>query len=474
MKLPVHVRMQFPDKRMYDSMKTDPARIYRFIDVPYQGGAVAYWMSRDQRIEDNYALIRAQELAIEARSPLVIVFCLVPDFPGATTRHYDFMLRGLREAARKAATLNMPFFLLLGDPAVEIPRFVRRYDTGMLVTDFDPLRIKRRWKEQVKEGIAIPFEETDAHNIVPCRTASNKREYAAATIRKKIQRALPEFLTAIPPVKKHPVSFGSPLPEPDWEAAQRFISADTSVRPVEWLKPGSQAAFDTLACFMAERLQKYLLRNDPNADVLSNLSPYLHFGHISAHRVASEVMNSPDADSDNAASFLEELIIRRELSDNFCWYEPEYDSLAAAPDWAKRTLDEHRDDPRDYIYDRETFEQAKTHDHLWNAAQTEMTVTGKMHGYMRMYWAKKILEWSVSPEEALETALFLNDRYELDGRDPNGIVGCMWSIAGVHDRAWSERPVFGKIRYMSESGCRRKFDVERYIGEMEKLRNEHM
>jgi deoxyribodipyrimidine photo-lyase len=199
----------------------------------------------------------------------------------------------------------------------------------------------------------------------------------------------------------------------------------------------------------------------------SNLSPYLHFGQISAQRVALEVSSSSVEESPQQ-QFLEELIVRRELSDNFCYYNRNYDSIDGFPSWARTSLDKHAKDRRPYIYSLERFEHAETHDELWNAAQMEMIRTGKMHGYLRMYWAKKILEWTRNAADALKIAIFLNDRYELDGRDPNGYAGCAWSIGGVHDRAWFERPVFGKIRYMSYNGCKSKFDVESYIAEVKK------
>ena len=200
----------------------------------------------------------------------------------------------------------------------------------------------------------------------------------------------------------------------------------------------------------------------------SDLSPYLHFGQIAPQRVAWEIQQS-DAPREAKQAFLEELIVRRELSDNFCWYNPDYDKFSGFPEWARKTLDQHRLDQRDFLYSLEEFEPGRTHDALWNAAQLEMVSRGKMHGYMRMYWAKKILEWTNSPEEALEIAIYLNDRYELDGRDPNGYVGVAWSIGGVHDRAWAERPVFGKIRYMSLAGCKRKFKVDEYIAKVGEL-----
>ena len=240
---------------------------------------------------------------------------------------------------------------------------------------------------------------------------------------------------------------------------RKSIKADSSP-DLSWIEPGESGASKTLRNFLETKLSRYDTdRNDPNRDGQSNLSPYLHFGQIGASRVALEVMQSMQ----DAGAFLEELIVRRELSDNFCYYNQNYDNVQGFPDWARSTLEEHARDRREYLYKLEELERGKTHDDLWNAAQLEMVQRGKMHGYMRMYWAKKILEWTESPAEALRAVIYLNDRYELDGRDPNGYVGAAWSLGGVHDRAWKERAIYGKVRYMSYNGSKRKFDVQAYI-----------
>jgi len=239
---------------------------------------------------------------------------------------------------------------------------------------------------------------------------------------------------------------------------------DRSVLPVDWITPGSQAAEVALSTFLERRPTSYdTLRNDPNENAQSDLSPYLRYGNIAPQRVALTVRNSDMSDADKLA-FLEELIVRREVADNFCWYSPAYDRFDGAWNWARESLEAHWDDPREFVYSQEQFDRAETHDSLWNAAQIQMVKTGKMHGFLRMYWAKKILEWSENPEIAITIALYLNDRYELDGWDPNGFTGVMWSICGVHDRAWFERPIFGKIRYMNRNGCERKFDVKAFVG----------
>ncbi len=426
-------------------------------------GPVAYWMSRDQRVTDNWALLYAREIAVEQNVPLCVVFCLVPDYLNAAMRQYGFMLGGLKGVERRLSDLDIPFHLVAGSPEKAVPEFVKERGIGRMVTDFDPLRPKQAWKKAVSERVDIPVWEVDAHNIVPCWVASPKREYGAYTLRPKMKKLVSDFVDEFPECRKHPVPWAGRTVPVDWGAAAKTLQADWNVLEESWIKPGEKAAHHVLREFIDHRLNAYNgERNDPNKAGQSDLSPYLHFGQISAQRVASEVMKAGKA-GPSRDGFLEELIVRRELSDNFCYYNPDYDSFDGFPEWAKKTLDQHRKDLRPYLYGREEFEHAKTHDDLWNAAQLEMVKRGKMHGYMRMYWAKKILEWSESPEQAMEIAVYLNDRYELDGRDPNGYTGIAWSIGGVHDRAWGERDVFGKIRYMSYNGCKSKFSVDSYI-----------
>jgi len=439
-------------------------RIHAIKEARSEGtGPVVYWMSRDQRVHDNWALLYAQSLAIEYKLPLIVVFCLVPEFLHASVRHYAFMIKGLKEVEAELAEKNIGFFLLAGSPEKEVSGFINRHRANTLIADFDPLRIKYQWKNNVTERIAVPFYEVDAHNIVPCRSASLKQEYGAYTLRPKINLLLAEFLDDFPPLKKHPFLFSSHDNKSDWEKALVSLKIDHAIGEVNWLKPREQSARKALMDFLKKRLQHYdQQKNDPTLDGQSNLSPYIHFGQVSAQRVALELKRLAGK-TEEAKAFFEELIVRRELSDNFCFYNPHYDNTAGFPEWARSSLKEHRRDRREYIYTAGEFENAATHDDLWNAAQIEMVERGKMHGYMRMYWAKKILEWTETPEDAMEIAISLNDKYELDGRDPNGYAGIAWSIGGVHDRAWGERPVFGKIRYMSYNGCRSKFNVKAYI-----------
>ena len=437
-------------------------RVIKLNEAAPKAGPVVYWMSREMRAHDNWALLYAQELALERKAPLIVTFCLVPSFLQAGLRHYKFMLEGLRQAGEELHRHEIPLYLLSGEPGEKIPAFIESCGAGVLVADFDPLKIKREWKRKVRGRIKAAFYEVDAHNIVPCRVASDKQEYGAYTIRNKIKKALPEFLTEFPPLQKHGYAWPE-TPANDFEGGLKNIRAESRAPEPAWLKPGEREAKAPLRRFIENKLALYsLTRNDPTAHGQSGLSPYLHFGQLSAQRVALEV-GSRGADKASGEAFLEELIVRKELSDNFCFYNPDYDSFAGFPEWAKKTLDDHRKDPREYLYTRSEFETAATADELWNAAQTEMVKKGKMHGYMRMYWGKKILEWSESPEQALETAIYLNDRYELDGRDPSGYAGIAWSIGGVHDRPWQQRPVYGKIRYMNYNGCKRKFNVDKYI-----------
>jgi deoxyribodipyrimidine photo-lyase len=316
------------------------------------------------------------------------------------------------------------------------------------------------WKQKIARAISVPLVEVDAHNIVPCRHVSQKQEFGAYTLRPKIHRMLHTFLETpgeLPVFKGPEIKTDTISPLSFLPAILLKEVAETSVIP------GSAAAEALLEDFIEERLNPYASeRNDPNLNALSGLSPYLHFGHISSARVAVEVIKSR-TDEDSKKAFLEELIVRKELSDNYCLYNSNYDNMQGLPAWAKKELELHRKDEREYLYELPVFEQAATHDPLWNAAQKEMLITGKMHGYMRMYWAKKILEWTLSPEKVFETAVYLNDKYSLDGRDPNGYAGIAWAIGGLHDRAWASRPVYGKIRYMNDKGCARKFNVAEYI-----------
>ncbi|KAG9445395.1 hypothetical protein H6P81_016735 [Aristolochia fimbriata] len=463
-----------------DELRVPPARVR----VLKQGnvsakGPVIYWMFRDQRSKDNWALIHAVEQANRVDAPVAVAFNLFDQFLGAKARHLGFMLRGLRGLQEALEALRIPFFLLQGEAVDNIPNFLNGLNASMLVTDFTPLRDIRKRKDEIcgKLSDSIAVHEVDAHNIVPVWTASEKLEYSARTIRTKIHKLLPEYLVEYPewesPRKEWTMEAPSKI---DWDnLIADVIRKGSEVPELQWCEAGEVAAKEVLMGskdgFLTTRLRHYSTdRNNPlKPKALSGLSPYLHFGQISTQRCALEARNFRKTHPQSVDAFLEEMIVRRELADNFCFYQPQYDSLQGAWEWARKTLLDHAADKREHIYTMEELEKAKTADPLWNASQLEMVHHGKMHGFMRMYWAKKILEWTNGPEEALSIAIHLNDKYQIDGRDPNGYVGCLWSICGVHDQGWQERPVFGKIRYMNYAGCKRKFDVDGYIYYVKRL-----
>ena len=440
----------------------NPRRCRVLVPRPEHSGPILYWMHRDLRAHDNWGLIHAREQALARGAALGVVFFFFFRFLDATLRHFDFLLRGLDETASRLAEANIPCMTLTGEPGLEVARFARQIGAGLVVTDFDPLRIKRTWLAQFLEASPLPLHEVDSRNIVPCWIASDKREFMAKTIRPKIRRHLQEFLEPFPDFPPHPHAWPRHPDLPDFARLRSTLVADASVTPVTWISPGEQAGLDLLRTFLSTRLRRYGLRNDPNEEVCSNLSAHLHFGMLSAQRAALEVMDHPDR-GEQVDAFIEELIIRRELADNFCAHTPDYDRVTGFPAWAQESLRIHESDVRPVIYSPEALEHAHTHDPLWNAAQRQMVASGKMHGYLRMYWAKKILEWSENANQAMAMAIRLNDRYSLDGRDSNGYTGIAWSIGGVHDRGWVERPIFGKIRYMNFQGARRKFDVDAFV-----------
>ncbi len=425
-------------------------------------GPVVYWMSRDLRVADNWSLLWAQQEAMIYERSLLVAFCLTQDFPDTTPAQVDFMRKGLQPVVNELQKLDIGWIYLENQPDIILPKLLGEIDAYSLICDFNPLKKHDIWKQQLAEQLFIPIHEVDSHNIIPAWTVSTKKEYAAYTIRPKIKRLLDDFLTDIPALSPHPYPCSTALSSEYkmWEvpAVRDRITGFTQSIP-----SGPDKALAAAELFITTGLNTYgTRRNDPCQNGQSGLSPYLHFGQLSAQRLARMVLATKAADT-ITESFLEELIVRRELSDNFCLYEKNYDNIEGFSEWAKTTLNQHRDDTRDYCYSLEAFKEGHTHELLWNCCQRALVKNGKLHGFLRMYWAKKILEWTADPETALDYTILLNDRYSIDGHDPNGYAGVAWSIGGVHDRAWGERPVFGKIRYMNEAGCRRKFDVKTYI-----------
>ncbi len=419
-------------------------------------------MSRDQRISDNWALNHAVNLATEKETELCIAFCLAPEFLGGTLRQHGFMIKGLQELEAKARSYGIGFYLLEGYPEITLPSFLHSVGAGIVVTDFDPLHITRAWKRRLAGEVEIPIDEVDAHNIVPCWVTSKRRISNYATFRARITPLLDEFLLEYPLMKRMHRPWTMKERHVNWKRALANLKINRSVKEVKGFKPGEAAAQTVVANFIKDRLTSYHQKiNDPVSRGQSELSPYLHFGQLSSQAVALRVMKS-DAPEAAKQMFLDQLIVKKELSDNFCLRTPEYDTVGAFPEWARKSLNDHRSDRREHIYNLEQFEKAQTHDPLWNAAQMEMVKTGTIHGSLRAYWADKILEWSNSPEEAFAYALYLNDRYELDGRDPNGYTGIAMVIGGLYGRPWSSKEVLGKVQRLTYTGMRLSYDTKAY------------
>ncbi|AQT35807.1 m127L [Myxoma virus] len=416
--------------------------------------SVVYWMYREHRIRDNWGLYYAQQKAIRHAVPLYVCVCLT-SFHLTTSRHVTFLLEGLRDVEDECVKRSFGFVVRYGRPEVVLPEEVKKRNARWVFVDFYPLRVPEKDISNVVESLkdVAMVIQVDSHNIVPCWITSSKQEYSARTFRLKIQKLLTTYLTKFPNIGKHP------YPVQD-VYVEDYTPVLDDVPPIRDIKAGTKEGLKTLRAFLKHTLRYYYaFKNDPTARACSGLSPWLHYGHLSAQRVVLDTVVYASIYPASVAAFLDEIVVRRELSDNFCYYNKRYDSITSTHPWALRTLDEHRRDTRPYLYDTYSLEHARTHDPLWNAAQLQMVREGKMHGYLRMYWAKKILEWSETPESALSVCIYLNDKYELDGTDPNGYVGCLWAVAGLHGRAWKERTVFGKIRYMKFETTEKKFNA---------------
>ncbi|UCB53343.1 MAG: deoxyribodipyrimidine photo-lyase [Candidatus Zixiibacteriota bacterium] len=435
---------------------------------PKAGRYVLYWMQASQRTEYNHALEYSILRANEAKKPVVVCFGLTEKFPEANLRHYAFMLEGLKEVKSALERRGIKMIVRRESPERTVLRLAG--EASLVVTDRGYLRIQRYWRGLASSRLHCPLIQVESDVVVPVEEASPKEEYSAATFRPKIKRKLGNYLIPLgrnrPKIDASSLHLDS-LEIDDWSRILDGLKLDRSVSRVEVFHGGNREARRHLRRFIAKKLRHFAeLRNDPTADNLSNMSPYLHFGQISPLYIALQVMK---AESPGLEAYMDELLVRRELSMNFAFYNSDYDSFDALPEWARKTLREHRRDKRKHVYSLAQLESARTHDPYWNAAQDELRMAGKMHGYMRMYWGKKILEWSKTPEEAFHVAVHLNNKYELDGRDPNGFAGVAWCF-GKHDRPWGERPIFGKVRYMAASGLERKFNVRSYVQKIDKLK----
>ncbi|UCC98235.1 MAG: deoxyribodipyrimidine photo-lyase [Phycisphaerales bacterium] len=445
-----------------------PERIKVLNNKPVRAGThVLYWMQAAQRAEYNHALEYAIQEANHLKKAIVVFFGVTESWPEANERHYAFMLEGLRETHNKLEAKGIRMVVRHQSPDAGAIELAGR--ACLVVVDAGHLRIQKKWRTRVARRINCALHQVETNLIVPVEEASDKENFSAGTFRPRISKKLNHYLVPLKHKRPRLGSLGLKLETFDIDDIDKALSKldiDRSVARAGGFRGGIRQAKGRLNDFLANKLSHFAeLRNDPNADCVSHMSPYLHFGQISPLFIALEVLKHPGRGKD---AYLEELIVRRELSHNFVFYNSNYDSFACLPPWAKRTLNFHRRDKRQYVYSCEQFEKAQTHDPYWNAAQKEMLLTGKMHGYMRMYWGKKILEWSSSPQAGFKIALYLNNKYELDGRDPNAFTGVAWCF-GKHDRAWAERKVLGKVRYMNAAGLKKKFNADAYVKKVQAL-----
>lgn len=457
------------------ALLNDPRVTVRRAGVPDGNGkCVVYWMQRAQRGIDNHAVDLAVHAANLLGLPLVVYFAAISNFPHANLRHYAFLNQGLPDIEADLTQRNISFVMRRA-PHESHERFLSDVHAAMLIGDENPMREPERWREHLASRIRIPFWTVDTDVVVPSKLIE-KAQYGAYTIRPRLYRLLPEYL--------HP--YENPHAEVAWKRSRAFHAdsvheditrgwkdLDRSVAPVEAWQGGTHAALKRLKLFTSRLLDNYeAQRNHPETDGTSCMSPYLHYGHIGPITIALAVDAAAKKDPKLKSardSYFNELIVWRELAINFVRYTPNYDSPDCAETWARTTIAEHARDEREHIYTLHQLESAQTHDALWNAGQIQMVRYGWMHNYLRMYWAKKILEWTPDIATAMKYAIHLNDKYFLDGRDPNGYAGVAWAILGKFDRAWGTRPIFGKIRYMSGASTGKKFDSKRYIQQMEIL-----
>ncbi len=429
------------------------------------GQYVLYWMQQSQRTVCNHALEGAVRKANELKLPVVVVFGLMDNYPEATERHYSFMLEGLRDVRATLEELGIKFVVLHATPVEAALRLAG--DAAVMVADRGYLRHLRAWRDEVADKATCRVVEIETDVVVPVEVATDKSEIGARTLRPRIHRQWDSYIVPLRETKPKQSSLHLKI-KSDWDVSKpekilAEIGCIRGVKPTAHFTGGQVAAEGLLKAFITAKLAGYGEgRNEPAGDQSSRLSPYLQYGHISPLTMvlAARAANVPDADRD---VFIEELVVRRELAHNFCWFNPKYDSFECLQNWAKQSLVKHTADNRPVLYTRDQLEKAATHDPYWNAAQLEMVKTGFMHNYMRMYWGKKILEWSATPQEAYATTLYFNNRYFLDGLNANSYGNVAW-IYGQHDRPWGpERPIFGLIRYMNAAGLERKFEIDDYV-----------
>jgi deoxyribodipyrimidine photo-lyase len=430
----------------------------------------------NRRVDSNHALATAVELANERDLPILVYEGVTCSYPFANDRLHTFLLEGVpsTEKALHALGIGYVFYLRRRKTDRDDILYQLAKEAAAVVTDDYPTFIARRHNASVPLKIGVPYYVVDSSCVVPMRVFE-KREWAAYTIRPKIQKLLPDYLKPAPRIQvKH--KYNGALPEFHTHVTPANIpelvascEIDHSVPPSLSFTGGAAEAQKHLRHFLHDNLRRYAKqRNEPAAHATSGLSPYLHFGHISVLQTALAAKEYARERDLIADEFLEELIVRRELAFNFARFTQNLDSLEALPDWAQKTLTKHAKDKRTPTFTREQMEKGETYDDLWNATQKELLLRGKIHGYYRMYWGKKTIEWSATYDEAVKTMVYLHDRYALDGRDPNTYTNILWCL-GLHDRPFAERPIFGQVRYMSYDGMKRKTDIAAYMREIEYL-----
>ncbi len=434
------------------------------------GSYVLYWMQASQRAALNHALEYAATEANRLDLPLLVGFGIMDDYPEANLRHYTFMVEGLQDTDLALKARNSKLVVRHGHP-VEVALTLGK-SASLIVTDRGYLRHQKQWRESVAADAACKVVQVETDVIVPVDVVTEKREFAARTIRPRIHKHFKSYLKDQRQVKikrssRHLKEQGLDLNNVDALCAS--LKLDRSVSPVSNIfKGGTTEGMKRFRRFCKERLSNYSKnRNHPETDDVSHMSKYLHFGMVSPIWLLMELQKHAGPRSVDLQTYVEELLVRRELAFNFVEFTPNYDSFECLPEWAKDTLEKHAKDKRSPQYTASELENAQTHDVYWNASMLEMKHTGYMHNYMRMYGGKKILEWSSSARHAYRTALSLNNKYFLDGRDPNSFANIAW-IFGNHDRPWQEREIYGKLRCMMASGLERKCDIRSYVQKIER------
>jgi deoxyribodipyrimidine photo-lyase len=455
------------------SPSVPPERVRRLNDRPERHGAefVLYWIQMYHRAEQNWALTAAIEAANRLSVPLVVYHGLGCTYPQANDRIHRFILEGVKDLTERFARRGILYHFYLRrrptDPNDLLYRLARR--AALIVTDDFPAFFIPAQTMRVAGNLDVAMWAVDGNGVVPLAAIPGE-QYGAYTLRPKIRRVLSEHLRPIPEPSPKRDSLARALDVPESRITGATIEAEISgsdidhaVQPSLVYRGGYREAQGRLERFVAGPLHSYATaRNQPGGETTSRLSPYLHFGQISVQEIALAVRGATRAPQEDRDAFLEELIVRRELAFNFCRFSPHHRTLAALPGWAQATLAAHAGDVRPHLYSPEEFEAARTHDDLWNAIQAELLTTGLIFGYYRMYWGKKIIEWSPTIEAAQQTMIFLHEKYALDGRNANTYSNILWCF-GKHDRPWGERPVFGKVRYMSRAGMETKTDVPGYV-----------